>query len=63
MEPKRKWLFNAEDEHGVSRYLQDWYFIGTYEEATHFADIKADEWENKVGGLIMKLTIESYGKI
>jgi len=63
MEPKRKWLFNAEDENGDSHCLQDWYFIGTYEEATYYAHIHIDEWENKIDGLILKLTIESHGKI
>lgn len=63
MEPQRKWMFYAEDENGDGHYLQDYFFIGTYEEAAHHANIQADEWEEKIGGLIMKLTIESHGKI
>jgi hypothetical protein len=60
-ESKRNWMFYAEDENGDGMYLQDWYFTGTYEEACHYADTKADEWVNDVGGLILKLVIESHG--
>ncbi len=60
-EPNRRWLFFCEDENGDSHYLQPEFFVGTYEEATHYANTKADEWENKIGGLILRLTIESHG--
>ena len=63
MEPKKKWMFYAEDENGDGHYLQDYFFVGTYEEATNYANTKADEWEGKVGGLIIKLIIESHGNI
>jgi hypothetical protein len=62
-EPIRKWMFYAENENGDGRYLQDGYFIGTYSDACAFADIRGDVWEGKTGGLIMKLTIESHGKV
>jgi len=61
MEPKRKWLFYAEDENGDGRYLQDYYFIGTYSDACLYADIQGNEWEKKTGGLILRLVIESHG--
>lgn len=62
MEPKRKWMFYAEDENGDGHYIHDWYYVGTYNDACHYAETKCDEWEEKVGGLIMKLTIESHGR-
>ena len=60
-ELKRHWMFYAEDENGDGHYLQDWYFTGTYEEASHYANARADEWEEQVGGWILKLVIESHG--
>ena len=63
METRKNWLFYAEDENGDSQYLQEWFFQGTYEEACHYADTKANEWEEQIGGLILKLTIESHGEI
>ena len=55
-------MFYAEDENGDGNYLQEYFFIGTYEEATNYANTKADEWEEKTGGLIARLVIESHGK-
>ena len=63
MEIQRKWLFYAEDENGDSRYLQDFYFVGSYNDACRYAETMADEWEEETNGLILKLTIESHGKI
>jgi hypothetical protein len=60
---KRKWLFYAQDEDGDGRYLQDVHFEGTYEEACHYADTLADQWEEETGGTIECLTIESHGKV
>ena len=62
-DPIRKWLFSAENENGDSHYISDEYFIGTYREATDYAETKCDEFEEIVGGLILKLTIESHGKV
>lgn len=59
---QKNWLFYAEDENGDGRYLEGSYFRGTYEEACHYAQTKADEWEEKTGGFIVKLVIESHGK-
>ena len=63
IDPGRKWLFLAEDENGDTHYIHDWYYTGTYREATEYAETKCDEFEEKVGGLIVKLTIESHGKV
>jgi hypothetical protein len=56
-------MFYAEDENGNGRYLQDYYFIGTYSNACAYADTLGDAWEEKTGGLIVKLVIESHGKV
>lgn len=61
MEPERNWLFCAEDENGDRHYLQDFYFTGTYSDACLYADIQGNEWEQKTGGLILRLVIQSHG--
>jgi hypothetical protein len=65
MEPqfKRKWMIYVEDENGDSHALNEDYFIATDVEAEIAANNLADAWEEKTGGLIMKLTIESHGKV
>ena len=62
-DPVRKWLFCAEDEQGQTHRIYDWYYIGTYRDATDYAETKCDEFEEKVGGMILKLTIESHGRV
>jgi hypothetical protein len=62
-EPDRKWLIYAEDENGDGRYLMDSYFIGTYSDACAFGDIQGNAWEERTGGFIVKLVIESHGKV
>ena len=62
-EPQRKWLFLAEDENGDTHRIYDWYYIGTYREAAEYAETQCDEFEEKVGGMIVKLVIESHGKV
>ncbi|KKL78709.1 hypothetical protein LCGC14_2022190 [marine sediment metagenome] len=62
-DPVRKWLFLAEDEQGETHYIHDWYYTGTYRQAAEYAETQCDEFEEKVGGLIVKLVIESHGKV
>jgi hypothetical protein len=62
-EPHRKWLCYAEDENGDSYALNEDYFIGTDVEAFTVAEKKADAWEEKTGGWVVKLIIESHGKV
>uniref|UniRef100_A0A6M3IDU1 Uncharacterized protein n=1 Tax=viral metagenome TaxID=1070528 RepID=A0A6M3IDU1_9ZZZZ len=61
MDSIKNWLFYAEDENGDGHYIHDWFFVGTYQDACNYADIHADEFEKKTGGLILKLVIESHG--
>jgi hypothetical protein len=58
----KAWLFSAEDEDGAAHYLSEEFFIGTYAEACKAAEAWANEWENKTGGLVLRLVIESHGK-
>lgn len=57
-----RWLFDAEDENGDRHYLAEEEFIGSYSEAVARADILADEWEQRTGGLILRLELERRGK-
>ena len=61
---KRLWHFNAEDENGDTFYLgQETVFIGTNSEADREAKKRSDDWENATGGLIVRITCESQGKV
>ncbi len=62
-EPNRRWLFQATDESGHTHLIHDWYYVGTYRQAAEYAETQCDEFEEKVGGLIVKLVIESHGKV
>ena len=55
------WLFNAEDENGNTHYLTEEEFIGTYAEACKEAERLANEWEQRTGGLILRLELERRG--
>ena len=59
---EKKWMFSAEDENGDSRYLNEEMYVGTEKQAREVAEMLADKWEVKTGGLILKLTIESHGR-
>ena len=57
----KRWLINVEDENDEVHCLTDNEFIGTYEEASDFAEILADQWEQHTGGLVLKIELESRG--
>mgnify|MGYP001610143957 FL=1 len=57
----KRWLINVEDENGEVHYLIEDNFIGTYPEASIFAAMLADQWEQKTGGLVLKIELESRG--
>ena len=59
---RRLWMIRIEDETGDSRYLNENPIIGTYDETVSIAENMADVWENKTGGLVLRLTLESQGK-
>jgi len=62
MPEPRKWMIQIEDENGDTRYINENPIIGTYDETVPIAEDMADVWENKTGGLVLKLTLESRGK-
>jgi hypothetical protein len=66
-EPIRRWKLQIEDENGDTEYLRDgsddFEMAGTYYEALRVAERMADEWEMKLGGLVLVLKLESHGKI
>jgi hypothetical protein len=69
----RRWKFQAETESGSGYLLAsgdmvrdkgdtaDW--IGTDLQAGFEADRRADEYEDKIGGTITRITYESQGKV
>lgn len=59
----RRWKFYVELENGNVFYINEAEFTGTNNEADREAQKRADEWENKNDGLIVKITCESMGKI
>jgi hypothetical protein len=69
----RRWKFHIETEDGAGyllasgdmvrdkTYAEDW--IGTDLQAGFEADRRADEYEDKIGGIIERITYESQGKV
>ena len=58
----RQWKFYAEDEKGDNFYLdEDVLFVGTIGEADNEARRRSNEWEEKTGGLILRVEYESQG--
>ena len=59
----RKWMFQAEDENGDKFYLKEEVTVCSDGEESVIGETLADAWEEKTGGLILKLTLESHGKV
>src|SRR3990172_4801291 len=57
----KRWLFNVEDENGDTHYLAEDEFIGTYDEACKLAETLSDAWEDKTGGLVLRIELERRG--
>jgi len=55
----KRWMFFAEDIDGEEMYLSDVEFIGPYCEACSMANALADTWEQKTGGLVLRLVLKS----
>lgn len=61
-EPIRRFKFRVEtweDEDGF--YLNDNFFLGTWDDANKEAERLGNEWENENDGLIASIEIESHG--
>jgi len=63
MTESRKWIISIEDENGDHEYLNAAYIEGTYGNVTSIAENLAEEWEARTGGLVLKLTLESHGRV
>jgi hypothetical protein len=69
----RRWKFHIETESGEGyllasgdmvpnkNFAEDW--IGTDLQAGFEADRRADEYEEKIGGIVTRITYESQGKV
>jgi len=69
----RRWKFRIETDDGAGYllssgdmvrdpgYAEDW--IGTDLQAGYEADRRADEYEEKIGGIVTRITYESQGKV
>ena len=63
------WLFSIEDEQGESHYVDsngegkyaDDVFVGTRNEAFKEGERRADLWEEKHGGFLLRVTCERRG--
>lgn len=58
---RRLWEIEIEDENGD--HVTRGGFTGTWEKAADWANEQADLWELESGGLYLKLTVMSLGKI
>lgn len=59
----RKWMIQAEDENGDTHELTENPIIGTWDECSLIAENLADDWEAQTGGLVLRLTLHSLGKV
>lgn len=58
----RQWKLYAEDGDDNSFYLEeDLLFVGSVEEADNEAKRRSNEWEEKTGGIILRVEYESQG--
>lgn len=62
-DPVRRWKFLVTDELENEFYLSEDEFVGQSRAAHERAERLSLDWEDREGGLIVKIVLESQGKV